>query len=366
MFALNRRYRFIVLACLVSVSSVFSQDPDIYEKYNIYRNPVRVFLNKISITGTFGYGSTFYSHDLQGVYFYQDAANQFIFNNNIENLGSSFSGFTNWFNDPQLGFETSLENPFDVPFNYIANPVNNPLLGDQTFLVDTDTASLGFQGIYHSMVPINLMLHYQFMDFRVGFGWSYERQYARELEPTAFAGQVRPYQPNFNSTRFTRLYGMVGYRFYQWWTYDFVAELNIGRINAGPNQFNRGAMTRGLYTNFGVSIENNWSEYFRVIIRPSLDFKSYTINLPDGASVKHKQPSFFITFGLSINIPDIPRSPMKSDHVQLKHVYTDPATGRKMEVRGQPIWKRQNPKVGENHRRLWRYKRKNKKKLNPY
>ncbi|MEO1254776.1 MAG: hypothetical protein AAFY41_07825, partial [Bacteroidota bacterium] len=147
-------------------------------------------------------------------------------------------------------------------------------------------------------------------------------------------------------------------------SYDFVAELQVGRITAGK-QFNNGAISRGIYTNFGVSIENNWSEYFRVIIRPSVDFKSYTIAIPDGSSVKHRYPTFFIQAGVSINIPDIPRSPMKSDHVQLKHVYTNPVTGKKMEVRGQPIWKRQNPKVGENHRKLWRYKRKNRRKLNP-
>lgn len=323
-----------------------------------------VFLNKFSITFTTGYGQTNYKHDLSGVYFYQDANNQFIFSNDIENLGTSFQGFTDWFNRPQLGFETSLEDPFDIPFDYLQNPVNNPLLQAETFFVDTDTTDFGFEGVGRG-IPLNLMVHYEYQKFRIGLGFMYEKHFVRELEPTAFGDRVRNYQPNFKGTRYTRFYGMLGYKFYSFWSYDFVAELNVGKIGAGP-QFNKSAISRGLYTNFGISIENNWSEYFRVIIRPSIDFKSYTVNLPDGASVKHRQPSFFLQFGLSINIPEIPRSPMKSDHVQLKHVYTDPVTGRRMEVRGQPIWKRQNPKVGENHRQLWRYKRKNRKKLNPY
>ena len=75
--------------------------------------------------------------------------------------------------------------------------------------------------------------------------------------------------------------------------------------------------------------------------------------------------AFFFQVGVSINIPEIPRSPMKSDHIQLKHVLSDDE-GRLKEFRGQPIWKVQNPKVGQNHRRLWRYKLKNRRKLDPY
>ncbi|MEQ9403850.1 MAG: hypothetical protein RIM99_09710 [Cyclobacteriaceae bacterium] len=335
----------------------------IYEKYNIYRNPVKVFLNKFSITATTGYGATTYKHNLSGMYFFQDASSQFIFSN-TELPGSTIIGYTNWLNNPDVGVETSVQDLFDVPFNYLENPVHNPLLGPQQILLNTDSVDVGFKGTSHG-IPFLLSVHYNILDFRIGGGFMYEKQFVRDLKPTILENQIRSYEPNFKSTRYTKWFGLVGYRFYQFWSYDFVAELQVGKISAGK-QFNKSVIERGLYTNFGISIENNWSEYFRVVIRPSIDFRKYTINLPDGQTIDHKTPAFFIQAGISINIPDIPRSPMKSDHVQLKHVYTDPQTGRLMEVRGQPIWKRQNPKVGENHRRLWRYKRKNKKKLNPY
>ncbi len=357
MFATAKRYRLFIIITLASFQGL---SQDVYQKYNIYRNPVKVIMNKFSITATTGVGVTSYSHQLEGVYFYQDAANQFIFSNDIENLGSTFSGYTDWLNDPQLGFETSTENPFDLPFDYLQNPVFNPALGNQTFLVDTDTADLGFKGSSKG-VPITLSIHYNYQKFRVGIGYSYELHFLRELKPTSFVDRVRNYQPNVTKTRYSRLFATAGYKFYSFWSYDFVAELQVGRITAGK-QFNRSAISRGLYANLGVSIENNWSEYFRVIIRPSVDFKSYNINIPDGSSVRHRYPTFFIQAGISINIPDIPRSPMKSDHVQLKHVYTDPVTGRLMEVRGQPIWKRQNPKIGENHRTLKSLNRKKTKK----
>lgn len=340
------------------------QGQSIYQKYNIYRNPVKVFLNKFSITATTGYGSTTYKHELSGLYFFQDATNQFVIPKEGDFIGNTVTGYTDWLNGPQLSDETTLQNPFDIPYDHLANPVNNPLIGAQQLLIDTDTMSLGFEGVSRG-IPLLFSVHYNILDFRIGGGFMYERQFVRELQPTILENQVRAYQPNFKSTNYTKLFGLVGYKFHEFWSYDFVAELQVGKVNAGK-QFDSSAITQGLFTNFGVSIENNWSEYFRVVIKPSIDFKKYTVNLPNGQTIDHSNPSFFLQFGLSINIPDIPRSPMKSDHVQLKHVYTDPKTGRLMEVRGQPIWKRQNPKVGENHRRLWRYKRKNKKKLNPY
>ena len=68
--------------------------------------------------------------------------------------------------------------------------------------------------------------------------------------------------------------------------------------------------------------------------------------------VSHNYNAFYLQFGISMNIPELRRSPIKADHVQLKHVITDPKYGRLEEVRGQPLWKKQNPKVGQNHRRF--------------
>jgi hypothetical protein len=90
------------------------------------------------------------------------------------------------------------------------------------------------------------------------------------------------------------------------------------------------------------------------------------MTLPDNSFILNNHHSFHLQFGITIKIPEIPRSPIEADHVQLKHVITDPATGRLMEVRGQPFWKKQNPKVGENDRKLWRYKWRNKRKMHPY
>lgn len=359
-----RKSLFILILCTGFYWSS-AQSQDIYTKYDIYRNPVRVFLNKFSWTVTTGYGMTNYSHDLEGFYFFQDQDNQFIVSNQGE-LGNVFEGYGGWFSQPYAGPPTSLEDVYDVPFDYITDPVNNPNLGDQQFLVDTDTMDLSFSTLA-STIPVLASVHYHFREFRIGAGFQYERHYIKSLRPSVRPQEIREYEPQFNQTGYTKFFGMIGYRFYEWWDYTFVLELQLGRSSPGK-EINTTALGIGqnFYTNIGINIEYNLSEYFRVVIRPSYDIKSYVINLPDATSIRHSNSAFLVQFGISINIPEIPRSPMKSDHVQLKHVISDPATGRLMEVRGQPIWRKQNPKVGENHRRLWRYKWRNRRKIDPY
>lgn len=359
--------KIVLVICLITsvCLSAFGQSDDIYERYNIYRNPLRVFLNKFSFTISSGYGWTNYAHNLEGFYFYQDAQTQLILDNQLE-LGEIFTGYEGWMSNPFLAEEVTVDDPYSVPYNYLSNPVGNPLLRNQQVLVDADTIGLSFSSASPT-VPIMLAIDYDINKFRIGAGIQYERHYIKPLRPSIMGDRIRPYEPKFDKTSYFKYFGLIGYQFYDWWDYTFVAELQLGKANAGK-EINQDAVGIGqnFFTNIGINIEKNLSEYLRVVIRPSYDLKSYVINLPDATSIRHTNHAFMVQVGLSLNIPEIPRSPMKSDHVQLKHVYVDYKNGRLMEVRGQPFWKKQNPKVGENHRRLWRYKLKNKRKIDPY
>lgn len=375
----KKNLRIIIGALLVGLSSTVAKaQEDIYKKYDIQRNPLRVFLNKFSFSLTTGYSHTYYSHTLEDVYFFQNQTGQYIFNNDAESLLTNVNAYAHWLNDPSLQLSAPIDYslPFDgVPYQYFPDPVNplNPLIyallsssastpADPTgpitlrpaaapyLLVNTETQPLGFQGQF-SGIPVTLQLHFNWWRLRIGGGYTYEIQFSRPLQPTYLQGSIRPYEPNFNRTRTTRWYGMLGYTFLKWWRYDFVAEVNYGRLKTGP-QFNPAAISRNNHFNVGVSIEYNLSEYVRIIARPSWDIKSYQVRVNETLTIRHRNPTLYLQGGLSISIPEIPRSPMKSDHTQLKHVYTNPKNGKRKEVRGQSIWKRQNPKAGENHRRL--------------
>jgi len=127
-----------------------------------------------------------------------------------------------------------------------------------------------------------------------------------------------------------------------------------------------------MYFNIGFPIEYEFSEYFRAYIRPSYEFKNYTITSHLG-DILHHHPTLFMHFGVRYNIPEIPRCKIKSlnppgnDYpedftnkhcrIQKKHIHGDRA------FRGQPFYKKQNPKIGENHPNLIKYRLFNRRKL---
>ncbi|UXX78632.1 hypothetical protein N7E81_14820 [Reichenbachiella carrageenanivorans] len=351
---------YLVLCSGVSLAQEYPIDPD-----EIYRSPVRAVLNQFSITFSTGYNATTYSHDLSGYYYLQTDTEQFITPDTGQPLGASFPAYRNWLNDPTLADTIIVNDIYDVPYSPLANPVGNPELNQGLSTYNADSLNLGFKGKGWG-IPINLGIRYNYQNFRIGLGMSLEFHTIKSLSPTVSDMGIRNYEPNFKKAVYFSYFLNLGYKFYDFWDYSFAAELELGKNKMGKN-FNSSLMSQGMLVNFGISIEKNLSEYFRVIVKPSYDFKNYSINIPEGGgSIQHKNPAFKVNVGISITIPEIPRSPMKSDHVQLKHLYTDPQTGRVSEVRGQPIWKHQNPKVGQNHRKLWRYKFKNRKKMNPY
>jgi len=342
---------------------VFSNASAQYFDDPVYRSPARKILNKFSIGISTGYGATRYAHSLRGFNLIQLNGQSFLTVDDGEPVGQTVDGITNWFNNPSQVPGIRVRTNIEVPENRIDNPVNNPLLlGGDVF--NGDSLDLQFVSVSHSL-PINLSLHFNLQKFRIGGGIQFETQWIRPFKPSDLKEQILDYTPDITKTNFFRFYGMIGYQFYSWWDYTFAAELQIGKIN-GSKGFNNSAVTRGLVTNIGVIIEDNWSEYFRVTLKPSIDIKSFTVALPEGPPIKHNANAFYLQVGLSFTFPEIPRSPIKSDHIQLKHIITHPRTGKRMEVRGQPFWKVQNPKVGENNKKVLRNKGKNKKKFNPF
>jgi hypothetical protein len=141
-----------------------------------------------------------------------------------------------------------------------------------------------------------------------------------------------------------------------------VLDANIGGYKLGKN-FNKGLIHRGLYYNFGATVERDLSEYFRAFVRPSYEIKSYTLNLPDaGQSIKHRFNAFYLNIGATYRIPELRRCFLKDCHAQLNHAHGN----KEYRSRRHPIYKKQNPHYGENYPVILKYKGRNKKKLNPY
>jgi hypothetical protein len=294
------------------------------------------FLRHFRFSLSTGYGSTFFSHELPGYGIYQAPGGA----PQIFPGTSTTTRYSNWVN------ERVLDNTAAVP---------------GAFVVPSNTASLGFKGGGWS-IPLKATIHFEFKQrYRIGIGYSYELFNIGEFTSTSFGDQLRPMQPTNASGSISRFFGMAGVSFYRSGPYLFTGDIQVGSFS--PSNFDAALATTGVYFNGGVTIERDLSEYLRVWARPSYEFKSFTLNLPEGGNpIDHGMNALYLNIGVTYRIPELPKCFHKDCRIQRNHAHGD----REYRSRVHPIYKKQNPNYGENNPNLIKYKGKNKKMLNPY
>jgi hypothetical protein len=295
---------------------------------------LRKILSKITFGASTGYGNTFFSHKLDGFGVYQlPGASPQIFS------GSAATRYGNWVNDVLIDKSGASGGAVVVPAS-----------GD-----------LGFKGNALN-IPLQVFLYYGFKErYRIGAGYSYELMSIGSMHPTAMADKISDFQPPSASGFVRKYYGMVGYTFYRMGDYLFTGDLQVGSWKPKGN-FNA-AVTGGTYFNLGVIIERDLSEYFKLFARPSFEFKSYELPIPEAnKSIDHSVNALYINVGVTYHIPELRRCFLKDCHAQINHAHGN----REYRSRKHPIYKKQNPGYGENDKTLIKYRGKNKKKMNPY
>ncbi len=285
--------------------------------------PLRAFLNKFSLNTSLGYGRTFYSHNVNSDVL--ETPDKLIMLGEYTLTGNDleYTGLVDWLNAPTV-------------------VAGNAVIGQSTGnnILYSDSSTIGYKGSGFN-IPLNVSLQLDIDRFRIGGGIMYEFHKIKNLQPS---GQgIYPYVPNFGSTFMFRYYFMAGARVYHFMGWDYNVDIQIGKVKYG-NQYDKSALQNGIYFNLGIPIEYELSEYFWIVVRPSFDFKNYTMSISqnDGsAGFQYNQPALYLNFGVRMKLPEVKRCPIKSCKTQLKHVHG----GR--EFRGQSFFKRQNPKIGE-------------------
>ena len=322
--------------------------------------PIRYILNKFSVNLSVGYGRTLYRHQLENFAYVRNAEGSFIIDKDAILDGTPVDGYSNWFTGVEPVSVSLTENLQTIPFRPIDNPINNPLLQNDYDIITPDAEPIAMRGAGNN-VPITLSLYYNLRRLRLGGGLTADFHSLRNPVPNDFFSRY-PEPENKTKSLITRYFGMIGYSVYEYMDYAFAADVRFGKVNLGGG-FDKATVSNNTFVNLGIRVENVFSEYFRVFARPAIEFKNYTVTLPgtdaQATTIKHKAPTIFLEIGVSINYPDLPRSPMKSDKTQMKHFLTDPKTGEKREFRGQPFWKKQDPKYGELYPELLKKKKKN-------
>lgn len=332
----------LILIAIVLPSVAFSQDEEkpTFPLETIYakRKPwgMRKIFKNFRLGVSTGYGNTYFRHKIDGYGAFQPGT----LNTRIFPIGNAATRYMNWVNDAVLD---TLQAP-----------------GPDRFSVTSDTTKLGFKSNALN-IPLRATLHYEFLKrYRIGGGYSYEYMHLGRFEPLTYKDKLQGFNVNRPGGFMQKYFGMAGVSFYRIDNFLFTGDVNIGGFKPGKN-FNSSIIKKGIFVNAGVTIEREFSEYLRAFIRPSFDYKSYTLNVPQGG-IKHHMNALYINIGFTYNLPELPRCYNKDCHAQMNHAHGD----REYRSAMHRIWKKQDPMYGENYPKLFRHKGKNRKKLNPY
>lgn len=304
----------------------------------------RRILSKLHFSLETGYGRTYYKQDLSDFGILQRTDSLFIFSPDLNTSGGNLSsGYDYWFNTASQTSDISFSNGND-------------------FLLGGDSTDFKFKSIGTS-IPISGMVHIEIDRYKIGGGFMFEYHRVGEFKPTSFEDRVNTFQPDFKSALYKKYFVLLGAKLYRYHEWLLSADARIGAYRLGQN-FNTDLIQKGIFVNLGATIERELSEYFSAYVRPSFDFKNYTLNLPESnLSVNHSMNALYIGIGVKYRIPEHPKCFIKNCTTQINHQHGNSQVYRS---RMHPIYKKQNPHHGENYPKPVKYKRKNRRKLNPY
>lgn len=298
-------------------------------------NGLRQLLSKLHFGLSTGYGRTTFFHKLENFGIIQQP-------DSLPRLFSADGGtrYSNWVN-------RSTTNPSGV--------------APGSFSVSGDTAKIGFRSKAFS-IPLKATVHVEFSRYRIGAGYSYEFVHLGNFRPLSYENEINAFASPVNNFFMRKYFAMLGGMVYRYYEYALVVDANIGGYKLGK-KFDNSVIKKGIYFNLGVTAERELSEYMRLFVRPSYEFKNYKLTPPEGGNeIRHRLNAWYVNVGLTYRFPELRRCFHKDCHAQINHAHGN----REYRSRRHPFWKKQNPHYGENYPTLIKYKGKNKKKLSPY
>jgi hypothetical protein len=300
------------------------------------KNGLRNLLSKLYFSFSTGYATTPFRHKLDGFGVVQQPDSM----PRIFDHDNAAVRYSNWTNDVVA---------------------SNSALVPGAFMVNSDTAETGFRSRTFS-IPLKASLHVEFDRYRLGGGYSLDYTRIGDFKPISYESNIRAYSLERSNMFVKHYFGMIGAMVYRYYEYSLVVDANIGGYSLGRD-FAKNAMKKSIYLNLGVQAEREFSEYFRLFIRPSYEIKSYKLTIPETTqTLQHRLDGFYLNIGFTYRFPELRRCFLKTCHAQINHAHGN----REYRSRRHPVYKKQNPRYGENYPELIKYKGKNKKKLNPY
>jgi len=339
-----KKIRLLFFICIVFQTSVLGQvfnpwgpPPD---QRNVKGSFIRKLFSHVSAEVGIGYGNTRYFQNLDDYGLYSGNNQLLLLANDSAN---NTLGISNWLNKPFVVDTVNFANA--IIFDQNGNNEYDP---NGTYLIDQGKRRLRGGG---HIIPVHLRATINYWRVRAGGGIAFELNTRANMRLSGFPDFINEYQSDFRTFFTTKYYFTAGFRYFDFWDFSYYADVEYGNFRLSKNTFPAGNVALSKYWNISLPVEKNLSEYFSLVIRPSLDLKSIETALPDQSTIKTKMWNIQVQAGIRISLPALPKCPIPNCEVQKDHVHID------KKFRGQPVYKVQNPKVGENHRKMDRGKR---------
>lgn len=294
---------------------------------NVFRKIASHFSAEVAI----GYGSTRYRQNLDSYEIYS-ASNQ-LFLLAEDTLGNPV-GISNWLNNSEITDTINISNAI------LYQSSSNESVQNRAYLIDSLEKRLTGGG--HA-IPIHLKLHFNYDRFRVGAGATFELNTRAKLSLKGFPDYIGTYESDFASFFTKKYYLTAGVKYYDFWDFSYYADIEYGSFRLSSSAYPGSNVSTSNYWNISLPIEKNLSEYFRIVMRPSVDFKSINTMIPTGESIKTNMWNVQVQIGVRVSFPLFKKCPISNCRAQKDHKHID------KKYRGQPLHKWQNPKVGQNH-----------------
>lgn len=303
-------------------------------------NFLRKVANYFSVEVAVGYGNTRYRQNLDNFSILSENGQLLLLAR--DSATNQSVGIGNWLNVPFPTDTFSISNA--IPYDQNMNE-QDP---DRAYLIEGNQQRLNGWG---DVIPIHAKIHFNYDRYRLGAGATFELNTKAKMSLKGFPDFIGTYESDF-STFFTRKYYITaGVRYFDFWDFSYFADLEYGNFKLSQSAFPEALVANSNYWNLSLPIEKNLSEYFRLVMRPSMDFKSINTLQPTGETIKTNMWNVQFQVGIRMSFPLYGKCPISNCKAQKEHKHID------KKFRGQPLHKWQNPKVGQLHPYLVTQKR---------
>ncbi len=306
-------------------------------------NPIRKTLNRFNFSIEQGFGYFTYQNPLTDVSVIREPTGELLYIvplNEEQGLTSPINGYSNWFNDlapegiERIDDDSHIVRTDTTDFLYKNNGRINPL----TFRFSLSLKKLDKGHFKRTKEKIYLDDDQIRIGGGIGFG---ALNFRNPASTQTISNELRSFTLPTTKLSTTKLFASLSYNLYTLGDYSIHADVLGGVWKIKAKQANQEVIDYDPFFNLGVMFQMKFSKYFKGYVRPSFEFRSYTIS-NDLVNVQHKFSVFSIDIGLLFKYPIYPRNKYKADQVQMEHIFNNKI------YRGRPFYRKQNPRFGQN------------------